>query len=93
MSFINERCAIIRRSDKDMFYMYLGNDGLYYNYYDADGCIVHRGKLINDMVSSDKTSKKPSNEKEKSAPAKGTLKEATKKEQKTEATAEVKESK
>ena len=50
-------------------------------------------KLINDMVSSDKTSKKPSNEKEKSAPAKGTLKEATKKEEKTEATPEVKESK
>lgn len=49
MSFINERCAIIRRSDKDMFYMYLGNDGLYYNYYDADGCIVHKGKLISDM--------------------------------------------
>ena len=43
MSFIN------RRSDKNMFYMYLGNDGLYYNYYDADGCIVHKGKLISDM--------------------------------------------
>ena len=49
MSFINERYAIIRRSDKNMFYMYLGNDGLYYNYYDADGCIVHKGKLISDM--------------------------------------------
>lgn len=48
MSFINERCAIIRRSDKDMFYMYLGNDGLYYNYYDPRGYIVHRDKLIND---------------------------------------------
>ena len=39
MSFINERYAIIRRSDKNMFYMYLGNDGLYYNYYDADRCM------------------------------------------------------
>ena len=39
----------IQNSDKNMFYMYLGNDGLYYNYYDADGCIVHKGKLISDM--------------------------------------------
>lgn len=49
MSFINKRCAIIRRSDKDMFYMYLSNDGLYYNYYDVKGNIVHRDKLISDM--------------------------------------------
>ncbi|WP_455539426.1 hypothetical protein [Terrisporobacter sp.] len=49
MSFINERCAIIRRSNKDMFYIYLGSDGLYYNYYDAKGYIVHRDILINDM--------------------------------------------
>ena len=56
MSFINERYAIIRRSDKNMFYMYLGNDGLYYNYYDADGCIVHKGKLISERKK--KTSKK-----------------------------------
>ena len=47
MSFINERCAIIRRSDKDMFYMYLGNDGLYYNYYDDNGCLLQKNKLIN----------------------------------------------
>lgn len=48
MSFINERCAIIRRSYKDMFYMYLDMDGLYYNYYDVRGYIVHRDKLISD---------------------------------------------
>ena len=46
MSFINERFAIIRRSYKDMFYISPDSDGLYYNYYDADGCIVHRGKSI-----------------------------------------------
>lgn len=49
MSFINEHCAIIRRSDKDMFYMHLGNDGLYYNYYDINGYVTHRDKLISDM--------------------------------------------
>ena len=49
MSFLNERCGIIRRCQKDMFYMYLGSDGLYYNYYDTDGYMVHRDKLINDM--------------------------------------------
>lgn len=49
MSFLNERCGIIRRSQKDMFYMYLGNDGLYYNYYDVNGFIVHRDKLVSDM--------------------------------------------
>ena len=49
MSFLNECCGIIRRSQKDMFYMYLGSDGLYYNYYDAKGYIVHKDKLISDM--------------------------------------------
>ena len=49
MSFINECYSIIRRKNKDMLYIYLKNDGLYYNYYDADGCIVHKGKLISDM--------------------------------------------
>lgn len=48
MSFINECCAIIRRSKKDMFYMHPGNDGLYYNYYNSDNNIVHRNKLISD---------------------------------------------
>lgn len=49
MSFINECCAIIRRSDKDMFYIYLETDGLCYNYYDANGYIVHKNKIISDI--------------------------------------------
>lgn len=48
MSFINEYCSIIRRSNKDMFYMHFGNDGLYYNYYDIRGYVVYRDKLISD---------------------------------------------
>lgn len=49
MSFINEHCSIIRRSNKDMFYMHLDSDGLYYNYYDIRGYVVYRDKLISDM--------------------------------------------
>ena len=40
MSFINERFAIIRRSYKDMFYISPDSDGLYYNYYDDNGCLL-----------------------------------------------------
>lgn len=49
MSFINECCALIRRSGKDMLYINLGKDGLYYNYYDNNDNIVHRDRLILDM--------------------------------------------
>ena len=48
MSFVNEHYAIIRRSNKEMFYMYLKEDGLYYNYYDVEGNIVNIYKLIDD---------------------------------------------
>ena len=47
MSFINERFAIIRRSYKDMFYISPDSDGLYYNYYDDNGCLLQKNKLIN----------------------------------------------
>lgn len=46
MSFINQCNAIIRRYNKDMFYMNLGKEGLYYNYYDSNDSIVHRDRLI-----------------------------------------------
>ncbi len=49
MSFINNRSAIIRRRNKDMFYMYLTSDGLYYNYYDSNNNLVHKDKLINNL--------------------------------------------
>lgn len=49
MSFINECYAIIRRRTKDMFYISLNNDGLYYNYYDTNNNLVHRDKLISDI--------------------------------------------
>ena len=48
MSFINECYTIIIRNNKDMFYIYLGDDGLYYDYYDSDNNLIHRDKLIND---------------------------------------------
>ena len=47
MSFINDQYAIIRRRNKDMFYMYLDNGGINYNYYDSNGDIIHQSKLIN----------------------------------------------
>lgn len=49
MSFINNRSAIIRRRNKDMFYVYLTSDGLYYNYYDSNNNLVHKDKLINNL--------------------------------------------
>ena len=48
MSFINECYTIIIRNNKDMLYIYLGDDGLYYDYYDSDNNLIHRDKLIND---------------------------------------------
>ena len=49
MSFINECYTIIRRTTKDMFYISLNNDGLYYNYYDTNNNLIHRDKLISDI--------------------------------------------
>ena len=48
MSFINECCSILRRSNKDMLYIYLDKDGLYYNYYDSNNRIINRDRLVND---------------------------------------------
>lgn len=46
MSFINQCNAIMRRLEKDMFYINLEKDGLYYNYYESNGNIVSRDRLI-----------------------------------------------
>lgn len=47
MSFINECFAIIRRNNKDMFYMYLTDNGLFCNCYNSNKDLVHKDKLIN----------------------------------------------
>ena len=47
MSFINECYAIVRRKNKDMLYIYLRNNGLYYKYYDSNNNLVHKDILIN----------------------------------------------
>ncbi len=52
MSFINDRNTIIRRSNKDMFYFYLKDNCLCYNYYNNQICILYENKLINNVDSS-----------------------------------------
>ena len=49
MSFINECYSIIRRKNKDMLYIYLRNNGLYYKYYDSNNNLVHNKKFLYDL--------------------------------------------
>ena len=45
MTFINSTTNLIRRSTKDIFYIF-NNHGLYYNYYNKDNKLSKRNILI-----------------------------------------------